>query len=95
MREPQSLGMMLYPAGCRDSIEELAGSLRFPLKKLFVVDGSKRSAHSNAYMCARSPAACRPPLRYGHLQKHMQQELAWRHKSTLSPFQHVCAQMLM
>ena len=31
-------------------IEELAGSLDFPLKKLFVVDGSTRSAHSNAYM---------------------------------------------
>ena len=31
-------------------IEELAGSLEFPLTKLFVVDGSKRSSHSNAYM---------------------------------------------
>ena len=35
---------------CRESIEALAGSLKFPLKKLFVIDGSKRSAHSNAYM---------------------------------------------
>ena len=35
---------------CRDKIEELAGSLQFPLKKLFVIDGSTRSAHSNAYM---------------------------------------------
>ncbi len=34
----------------RDGIEELAASLKFPLKKLFVIDGSKRSAHSNAYM---------------------------------------------
>jgi STE24 endopeptidase len=34
----------------RQKIEELASSLKFPLKKLFVVDGSKRSAHSNAYM---------------------------------------------
>ena len=34
----------------RDGIEKLAGSLSFPLKKLFVVDGSKRSGHSNAYM---------------------------------------------
>lgn len=33
----------------RSSIEELAASLKFPLKKLFVMDGSKRSAHSNAY----------------------------------------------
>lgn len=36
--------------GCRTSIEELASSLKFPLTKLFVVDGSTRSAHSNAYM---------------------------------------------
>ncbi|CAK0780161.1 hypothetical protein CVIRNUC_004953 [Coccomyxa viridis] len=34
----------------KDQIEELAGSLQFPLKKLFVIDGSTRSAHSNAYM---------------------------------------------
>lgn len=27
-----------------------AGSLRFPLTRLYVVDGSKRSGHSNAYM---------------------------------------------
>ena len=31
----------------REKIEELASSLRFPLKKLYVVDGSTRSAHSN------------------------------------------------
>lgn len=34
----------------RGAIEELAASLNFPLQKLFVVDGSTRSAHSNAYM---------------------------------------------
>ncbi|KMZ59601.1 CAAX prenyl protease 1 [Zostera marina] len=34
----------------RHQIEELASSLKFPLKKLFVVDGSTRSSHSNAYM---------------------------------------------
>ncbi|CAH8323947.1 unnamed protein product [Eruca vesicaria subsp. sativa] len=34
----------------REKIEKLASSLRFPLKKLFVVDGSIRSSHSNAYM---------------------------------------------
>ncbi|KAJ9521072.1 hypothetical protein QJQ45_022814 [Haematococcus lacustris] len=34
----------------RTRIEQLAGSLRFPLKKLYTMDGSKRSAHSNAYM---------------------------------------------
>lgn len=33
----------------RTSIEKLAESLKFPLKKLFVVEGSKRSSHSNAY----------------------------------------------
>lgn len=33
----------------RTAIEALAGQLRFPLKQLYVVDGSKRSAHSNAY----------------------------------------------
>ncbi|KAH7513080.1 hypothetical protein FEM48_Zijuj12G0158500 [Ziziphus jujuba var. spinosa] len=34
----------------RVKIEKLAASLKFPLKKLFVVDGSTRSSHSNAYM---------------------------------------------
>ncbi|KAK8964288.1 hypothetical protein KSP40_PGU003772 [Platanthera guangdongensis] len=34
----------------REKIEKLAASLKFPLKKLFVVDGSTRSSHSNAYM---------------------------------------------
>jgi STE24 endopeptidase len=33
----------------KTSIESLAQSLEFPLKKLYVVEGSKRSAHSNAY----------------------------------------------
>lgn len=33
----------------RTNIEKLAASLKFPLKKLFVVEGSKRSSHSNAY----------------------------------------------
>uniref|UniRef100_I1N3U4 CAAX prenyl protease n=1 Tax=Glycine max TaxID=3847 RepID=I1N3U4_SOYBN len=34
----------------REKIEKLASSLNYPLKKLFVVDGSTRSSHSNAYM---------------------------------------------
>ncbi|KAK7394726.1 hypothetical protein VNO78_15261 [Psophocarpus tetragonolobus] len=34
----------------REKIENLASSLNYPLKKLFVVDGSTRSSHSNAYM---------------------------------------------
>ncbi|XKL62868.1 hypothetical protein PGB90_002701 [Kerria lacca] len=33
----------------RTGIEELAASVQFPLKKIYVVEGSKRSAHSNAY----------------------------------------------
>ncbi|XP_058822873.1 CAAX prenyl protease 1 homolog [Topomyia yanbarensis] len=33
----------------KSSIENLAASVKFPLGKLFVVEGSKRSAHSNAY----------------------------------------------
>jgi STE24 endopeptidase len=38
-----------YKGELRTKIEELAKSLDFPLYKLYVVDGSKRSAHSNAY----------------------------------------------
>jgi len=34
----------------KTSLYKLADSVGFPLKKLFVCDGSKRSAHSNAYM---------------------------------------------
>ena len=33
----------------RTEIEKLAASIDFPLTKLYVVEGSKRSAHSNAY----------------------------------------------
>jgi STE24 endopeptidase len=31
-------------------IEQLASRVAFPLTKIYVVQGSKRSAHSNAYM---------------------------------------------
>ncbi|PVZ96551.1 hypothetical protein BB558_007532 [Smittium angustum] len=34
----------------KTAIEALASRVDFPLKKLYVVDGSKRSSHSNAYM---------------------------------------------
>lgn len=34
----------------KEEIYELAGRLEFPLTKLFVMDGSKRSSHSNAFM---------------------------------------------
>ena len=37
----------------RDAIEQLASSVGFPLKKLYQIDGSKRSSHSNAYMVRR------------------------------------------
>lgn len=40
----------LEDGSLRTKIEELAASLKFPLKKLFVVDGSTRSSHSNAYL---------------------------------------------
>lgn len=33
----------------RDRVVALASSLKFPLKHIYVIDGSKRSAHSNAY----------------------------------------------
>ena len=34
----------------RSRIEALASKIKFPLTKLYVVEGSKRSAHSNAYL---------------------------------------------
>jgi len=39
----------LPPGELKTQIEELAASIQFPLYKLFVVEGSKRSSHSNAY----------------------------------------------
>jgi STE24 endopeptidase len=33
----------------RSKIEALASKVSFPLKKLYKIDGSKRSSHSNAY----------------------------------------------
>lgn len=33
----------------KEQVEKLAASLKFPLHELFIIDGSKRSAHSNAY----------------------------------------------
>ena len=37
------------PAGeLRGKVEAMAGQLGFPLKHLYVIDGSKRSSHSNA-----------------------------------------------
>ncbi|KAK3089553.1 hypothetical protein FSP39_004574 [Pinctada imbricata] len=39
----------LHEGDLRTKIEELAASIKFPLTKIYVVDGSRRSAHSNAY----------------------------------------------
>lgn len=39
----------LEEGSLRSSIEELAASLKFPVGQLLVVEGSKRSHHSNAY----------------------------------------------
>ncbi|PGH15854.1 hypothetical protein AJ80_05385 [Polytolypa hystricis UAMH7299] len=39
----------LEPGQLKTGVENLAEKLKFPLKELYVIDGSKRSAHSNAY----------------------------------------------
>jgi STE24 endopeptidase len=39
----------LKPGKLKESVEALAAKLQFPLSELQVIDGSKRSAHSNAY----------------------------------------------
>jgi len=39
----------LEPGKLKDSIDALAKKLKFPLGELSVIDGSKRSSHSNAY----------------------------------------------
>lgn len=39
----------LEPGPLREKVEALAAKLNFPLSELQVIDGSKRSAHSNAY----------------------------------------------
>lgn len=39
----------LKPSKLKESVEALASKLKFPLSELQVIDGSKRSAHSNAY----------------------------------------------
>lgn len=39
----------LEPGELKSGVEALAQRLKFPLKSLYVIDGSKRSAHSNAY----------------------------------------------
>lgn len=39
----------LQEGSLRTGIEHLANQIKFPLKNIYVVDGSKRSSHSNAY----------------------------------------------
>ncbi|KAF2749454.1 CaaX prenyl protease [Sporormia fimetaria CBS 119925] len=39
----------LKPGKLKESVEALAAKLKFPLSELQVIDGSKRSSHSNAY----------------------------------------------
>lgn len=39
----------LQPGELKTGVEALAQKLSFPLKEMYVIDGSKRSAHSNAY----------------------------------------------
>jgi STE24 endopeptidase len=39
----------LPPGDLKTGVESLAARLKFPLHELYVIDGSKRSAHSNAY----------------------------------------------
>ncbi|CCU75602.1 CAAX prenyl protease 1 [Blumeria hordei DH14] len=39
----------LDPGDLKKGVESLAKRLKFPLHELYVIDGSKRSAHSNAY----------------------------------------------
>ena len=39
----------LEPGALKTGVEALAKRLHFPLSELYVIDGSKRSAHSNAY----------------------------------------------
>ncbi|KAL2808118.1 CaaX prenyl protease Ste24 [Aspergillus granulosus] len=39
----------LEPGTIKTGVENLAKKLNFPLQELYVIDGSKRSAHSNAY----------------------------------------------
>lgn len=41
--------VLLENGELKEKIEKLAQSLGFPLKEIFVVDGSTRSSHSNAY----------------------------------------------
>lgn len=47
----------------RNRIEALAAKLKFPLKHLYEIDGSKRSSHSNAYFFGLPWVGCFPLIR--------------------------------
>ncbi|KAG5645300.1 hypothetical protein DXG03_006489 [Asterophora parasitica] len=51
----------LAPGDLRSRIEGLATKLKFPLKHLYEIDGSKRSSHSNAYFFGL-PWVCSIPI---------------------------------
>ncbi|XP_042496367.1 CAAX prenyl protease 1 homolog isoform X2 [Macadamia integrifolia] len=55
----------------REKIENLASSLKFPLKKLFVVDGSTRSSHSNCENTEEVVAVIAHELRHWKLNHTM------------------------
>lgn len=50
----------------RTRIEGLASKLKFPLKHLYEIDGSKRSSHSNAYFFGL-PWVCTSPYKGSYL----------------------------
>ena len=54
----------------RDRVTALATSLRFPLKHLYVIDGSKRSSHSNAYFYGVVPGGSKHIVLYDTLIEH-------------------------
>lgn len=59
-------------------IFELAASLKYPLTKLFVMDGSKRSSHSNAFMV--SFLHCRRSMSFG---MYYETQFMWELTNTL------------
>ncbi|KAF9602573.1 hypothetical protein IFM89_029872 [Coptis chinensis] len=71
----------------RQKIENLASSLKFPLKKLFVVDGSTRSSHSNCKDEEEVVAVIAHELGHWKLRHTMYQFVAVQH--IVTPIQHL------
>ncbi|PWN88181.1 hypothetical protein FA10DRAFT_303170 [Acaromyces ingoldii] len=78
----QIIAMVLYPTliqplfnkltplpegALRDRVVALARQLKFPLKSIYVIDGSKRSAHSNAYFYGAIPGGSKHIVIYDTL----------------------------